>query len=147
MADNDVHAFCIPTPFPQNALQIFADVRWDAKLLQWLNLTILDNMEKTMVFLYMDLFRKLYQQLPALFESKGLTNLNSSERFRHNNEVLQAITRPLYEPRPIDMSDPEVCFCILFLSRSLCIILYVCLSAVSLLNPSTAHRSIRGQAR
>jgi hypothetical protein len=84
-------------------------VRWDGKLLQWLVIVLVDNLERQSLCIFMDLFRHLYQQIPALMDKCGLTNLNASERFRHNNDVLQAITRPLYDTQITAPVSLEAC--------------------------------------
>lgn len=70
---------------------------------------MLDNQERKMLYIFMDLLRNLRAKVPALFERAGLSSLATSERFRHNVDVEQALTKPVFEPSVPESLKAEVC--------------------------------------
>eukprot|EP00124_Ichthyophonus_hoferi_P001866 Ihof_evm6s110 gene=Ihof_evmTU6s110 len=76
--------------------KVFAYVQWDSRLLQWLNVTLLDLLPRELLMVWIDMIRYLYTHCTHLFDVRGLLNINSSDRFRHNNELLATINTPLF---------------------------------------------------
>ncbi|KNC73438.1 hypothetical protein SARC_14005, partial [Sphaeroforma arctica JP610] len=77
--------------------RIFTRYAWDDKLLDWVNVALLDNLHIDMLHIYIDLLRHLRTVVsPQLFDRSGLLNFTSSDRFRHAGELQPILTTPLF---------------------------------------------------